>query len=271
MNKRLNKGIIVAGVIALLFIWVCIGFTSVEWVQLYTWILLSGGIFVLVAVNVIILFAKNGENEMFEPKITKQEMLEFVRDKGMIMSWEDINAMKVSKEDILLKETAHASPVQLPDISKTLEKMGYKVDDIEDRFINFNDGEYNYMLYSDWIHRYQMNCIGIYKTYNVDQDDVETMSRIAVDITDSIRIAKLHVYSNDDRTGFGLRVSADSFYSDISSLNATILALMDFIEVAMSRLRERMPRQREDDATIDFNDVQQQMVMNKNNKTKYEC
>lgn len=271
MNKRLNKIIIAAGVIALLLIWVCIGFISVEWARLYTWILLSGGIFVIVAVNVIVLYAKNGENEMFEPKITKQEMLEFVKDKGMIMSWEDINAMKVSKEDILLKETAHASPVQLPDVSKTLENMGYKVDDIAVGCIYFNDGENNYRLYSDWIHRYQMNCIGICKTYTVDQDDVEAISRIAVEITDSIKMAKLEVYSNDDRTRYGLRASADSFYSDISSLNATIRALMDFIEVAMSRLRDRMPQRREDDSTIDFNDVQQQMVMNKNNKTKYEC
>ena len=246
------------------------GFTSVEWARLYTWILLSGGIFVIVAVNVIILFAKNGENEMFEPKITKQEMLEFVKDKGMIMSWEDINAMKVSKEDIVFKGTEHASPVQLPDISKTLESMGYKVDDIAVGCIYFNDGENNYRLYSDWIHRYQMNCIDICKTYTVDQDDVEAMSRIAVEITDSIRIAKLYVYSNDDRTKYGLRISTDSFYSDISSLNATILALMDFIEEAMSRLRERMPRQREDDATIDVNDIQQQIAMGQN-KTKYEC
>jgi len=253
MNKRLNKGIIVAGVIALLFIWVCLAFNNVDWAVLYACILIGGGILVLVATNIIILAAKSGENDMFEPKITKREMLEFVRDIGMIMSWEDINAMKVSKEDILLKETAHASPVQLPDISKTLEKMGYKVDDIAVGCIYFNDGENNYRLYSDWIHRYQMNCIDICKTYTVDQDDVEAMSRIAVEITDSIRIAKLHVYSNDDRTKYGLRVSTDSFYSDISSLNATILALMDFIEEAMSRLRERMPRQREDDATIDVN------------------
>ena len=270
MNKKLNKIIIAAGVIALLFIWVCLAFNNVDWAVLYAWILIGGGILVLVATNIIILAAKNGENEMFEPKITKEEMLEFVKDKGMIMSWEDINAMKVSKEGIVVKGTEHASPVQLPDISKTLESMGYKVDDIAVGCIYFNDGENNYRLYSDWIHRYQMNCIGIGKTYTIDQDDVEAMSRIAIEITDSIRIAKLYVYSNDDRTKYGLRVSTDSFYSDISSLNATILALMDFIEEAMSRLRERMPRQREDDATIDFNDVHQQMALNQN-KTKYEC
>lgn len=270
MNKQLNKGIIVAGVIALLFIWVCLAFNNFDWAVLYAWILIGGCILVLVATNIIILAAKNGENEMFEPKITKQEMLEFVKDKGMIMSWEDINAMKVSKEDILLKETAHATPVQLPDISKTLDSMGYKVESIEDEFIDFNDGEDRYRLYSDWVHRYQINCIGIYKTYTVDKDDVEAMSRIAVEITDSIKMAKLEVYSNDDRTRYGLRASADSFYSDISSLNATILALMDFIEVAMSRLRDRMPQRREGDSTIDFNDVQQQMALGQN-KTKYEC
>lgn len=268
MNKQLNIRIIVAGVIALLLIWVCLAFNNVDWAVLYAWILIGGGILVLVATNIIILAAKSGENEMFEPKITKQEMLEFVKDKGMIMSWEDINAMKVSKEDILLKETAHASPVQLPDISKTLEKMGYKVDDIAVGCIYFNDGENNYRLYSDWIHRYQMNCIGICKTYTVDQEDVEAMSRIAVEITDSIRIAKLHVYSYDDRTM--LRVSADSFYSDSTHLNSTVLAIMDFINEAMSRLRDRMPQRREDDSTIDFNDVQQQIALNKNN-TKYEC
>ena len=199
---------------------------------------------------------------------SKQEMLEFVKDKGLIMSWEDINAMKVSKEDILLKGTAHASPVQLPDISKTLEKMGYKVDSIEDDFINFNDGEDRYRLYSVWAHRYQMNCIEICKTYTVDQEDVEAMSRIAVEITDSIRIAKLHVYSYDDRSM--LRVSADSFYSDSTHLNSTILAIMDLINKAMSRLRDRMPQRREDDSTIEFNDVQQQIAMGQN-KTKYEC
>ena len=270
MNKKLNRAIIAAGIIALLLIWVCLAFNNFDWAVLYAWILIGGGIMVVVAANIVVLAAKNGENEMFEPKITKQEMLEFVEDKGMIMSWEDINAMKVSKEDILLKETAHASPVQLPDISKTLENMGYKVDDIAVGCIYFNDGENNYRLYSDWIHRCQMNCIGICKTYTVDQDDVEAMSRIAVEITDSIRIAKLHVYSNDDRTKYGLRVSTDSFYSDISSLNATILALMDFIEVAMSSLRDRMPQRREDDSTIDFNDVQQQTALGQN-KTKYEC
>lgn len=270
MNKKLNKAIIAAGIIALLLIWVCLAFNNFDWAVLYAWILIGGGIMVVVAANIVVLAAKNGENEMFEPKITKQEMLEFVEDKGMIMSWEDINAMKVSKEDILLKETAHASPVQLPDVSKTLENMGYKVDDIAVGCIYFNDGENNYRLYSDWIHRYQMNCIGICKTYTVDQDDVEAISRIAVEITDSIKMAKLEVYSNDDRTRYGLRASTDSFYSDISSLNATILALMDFIEVAMSSLRDRMPQRREDDSTIDFNDVQQQIALGQN-KTKYEC
>ena len=190
MNKQLNKGIIVAGVIALLFIWVCLAFNNFDWAVLYAWILIGGGILVLVAVNVIILCAKNGENEMFEPKITKQEMTEFIKDRGLIMSWEDINAMKVAKEDILLKETAHASPVQLPDISKTLENMGYKVDDIAVGCIYFNDGEDKYSLYSDWIHRYQMNCIGIFKTYTVDQDDVEEMIRIVPEISGNIRIVK---------------------------------------------------------------------------------
>ena len=270
MNKQLNKRIIAAGVIALLLIWVCLAFNNFDWAVLYAWILIGGGIMVVVAANIVVLAAKNGENEMFEPKITKEEMLEFVKDKGMIMSWEDINAMKVSKEDIVFEGTAHATPVQLPDISKTLESMGYKVDGIAVGCINFNDGEDNYGLYSDWIHRYQMNCIGICKTYTVDKDDVEAMSRIAVEITDSIKMAKLEVYSNDYRTRYELRASADSFYSDISSLNATILALMDFIEVAMSRLRDRMPRQREDDSTIDFNDVQQQIALGQN-KTKYEC
>lgn len=270
MNKRLNRKIIVAGVIALLFIWVCMGFTSVEWLRLYTWILLSGGIFVLVAVNVIILFAKNGENEMFEPKITKQEMLEFVKDNGMIMSWENINAMKVFKEDIVSIETVKARPVQLSDASKALEEMGYKVDGIDDGFISFNDGEENYKLCSDWIYRYQMNCIGIYKTYTVDQKDVEEMSRITAEITHNIRVVKLRMLSNDDRTRHGLEVSADSFYSDSASLNTTILALLDFINEAMSRLRKEMPQQREDDSTIDLNDFQQQMALNQN-KTKYEC
>lgn len=260
MNKQLNKAIIAAGIIALLLIWVCLAFNNFDWAVLYAWILIGGGILVLVAVNVIILCAKNGENEMFEPKITKQEMTEFIKDRGLIMSWEDISSIKSS----------NAKPVELNEISNSLENMGYKVDGIAVGYINFNNGEDNYGLYSDWIHRYQMNCIGICKTYTVDKDDVEAMSRIAVEITDSIKMAKLEVYSNDDRTRYELRASADSFYSDISSLNATILALMDFIEVAMSRLRERMPRQREDDATIDFNDVQQQMVMNQN-KTKYEC
>ena len=161
MNKKLNRAIIAAGIIALLLIWVCLAFNNFDWAVLYAWILIGGGIMVVVAANIVVLAAKNGENEMFEPKITKQEMLEFVEDKGMIMSWEDINAMKVSKEDILLKETAHASPVQLPDISKTLENMGYKVDDNAVGCIYFNDGENNYRLYSDWIHRCQMNCIGI--------------------------------------------------------------------------------------------------------------
>ena len=260
MNKQLNKRIIAAGVIALLLIWVCLAFNNFDWAVLYAWILIGGGILVLVAVNVIILCAKNGENEMFEPKITKQEMTEFIKDRGLIMSWEDISSIKSS----------NAKPVELNEISNSLENMGYKVDGTEDEFIDFNDGEDRYRLYSDWVHRYQINCIGICKTYTVDQDDVEAMSRIAVEITDSIKMAKLEVYSNDDRTRYGLRASADSFYSDISSLNATILALMDFIEVAMSRLRDRMPQRREDDSTIDFNDVQQQMALGQN-KTKYEC
>lgn len=260
MNKKLNKAIIAAGVIALLFIWVCLAFNNFDWAVFYAWILIGGGILVLVAVNVIILCAKNGENEMFEPKITKQEMTEFIKDRGLIMSWEDISSIKSS----------NAKPVELNEISNSLENMGYKVDGTEDEFIDFNDGEDRYRLYSDWVHRYQINCIGICKTYTVDQDDVEAMSRIAVEITDSIKMAKLEVYSNDDRTRYGLRASADSFYSDISSLNATILALMDFIEVAMSRLRDRMPQRREDDSTIDFNDVQQQMALGQN-KTKYEC
>lgn len=250
MNKQLNRRIIVAGVIALLFIWVCMGFTSVEWLRLYTWILLSGGIFVLVAVNVIILFAKNGENEMFEPKITKQEMMEFARN--------------------IKSSNTHPEPVELIEISNALEVMGYKVDGVENGFINFNDGEENYKLCSDWIYRYQMNCIGIYKTYTVDQEDVEEMSRITAEITHNIRVVKLRMLSNDDRTRHGLEVSADSFYSDSASLNATILALLDFINEAMSRLRKEMPQQKEDDSTIDFNEVQQQMALNQG-KTKYEC
>ncbi len=262
MNKQLNKGIIVAGVIALLFIWVCLAFNNFDWAVLYAWILIGGGILVLVAVNVIILCAKNGENEMFEPKITKQEMTEFIKDRGLIMSWEDINS---------LKNTSNCSPVDLNEIANSLENMGYKVDGTEDGFINFNDGYDRYRLYSAWLHRYQVNCIGICKTYTIEQEDVEEISKIAVEITDSIRIAKLHVFSYDDKIRYGLRVSADSFYSDSNSLNATILALMDFIEETMSRLRERMPRQREDDSTIDFNDVQQQMTFNQNKKTKYEC
>ena len=270
MNKKLNKRIIVAGVVALLFIWVCLAFNNFDWAVLYAWILIGGGIMVVVAANVVVLAAKNGENEMFEPKITKQKMLEFVKDKGMIMSWEDINAMKVSREDILSNEAVKPRPVDSNEISKSLEGMGYKVDGVENGFIKFNDGEDKYSLYSDWIHRYQMNCIGIYKTYTVDQEDVEEMSRIASEITDNVKIAKLRVFSNDDRTRNWLEVSADSFYSDSASLNSTLLALMDFIRVTMDRLREEMPRQREDDSTIDFNDVQQQIAMGQN-KTKYEC
>lgn len=85
MNKQLNKGIIVAGVIALLFIWVCLAFNNFDWAVLYAWILIGGGILVLVAVNVIILCAKNGENEMFEPKITKQDMTEFIMKHRIIL------------------------------------------------------------------------------------------------------------------------------------------------------------------------------------------
>lgn len=260
MNKKLNKRIIVAGVIALLFIWVCLAFNNVDWAVLYAWILIGGGICVLVATNIIILAAKNGENEMFEPKITKQEMLEFVKEKGLIMSWENINSLMSS----------NARSVKLNEISNILEEMGYKVDGIENGFINFNDGEENYKLCSDWIYRYQMNCIGIYKTYTVNQEDVEEMSRITAEITHNIRVVKLRMLSNDDRTRHGLEVAADSFYSDSASLSATILALLDFIDEAMSRLRKEMPQQREDDSTIDFNDVQQQMALNQN-KTKYEC
>lgn len=58
MNKRLNKGIIVAGVIALLFIWVCLAFNNVDWAVLYAWILIGGGILVLVATNVIIMIRR---------------------------------------------------------------------------------------------------------------------------------------------------------------------------------------------------------------------
>ena len=271
MNKRLNRRIIVAGVIALLFIWVCLAFNNIDWAVLYAWILIGGGICVLVATNIIILAAKNGENEMFEPKITNQEMMEFIKDKGMIMSWKDINDMKVSKEDIASIDTVKARPVQLSDISKALELMGYKVDCIEDGFINFNDGEENYKLCSDWMYRYQLNIIGIYKTYTVDKEEVEEMSRITAEITHNIRVVKLRMLSNDDRTMHGLEVSADSFYSNSASLNATILALLDFINEAMSRLMKEMPQQREDDSTIDFNDVQQQMALNQNNKSKYEC
>lgn len=249
MNKHLNIRIIVAGVIALLFIWVCLAFNNIDWAVLYAWILIGGGICVLVATNIIIFAAKNGENEMYEPKITKQEMLEFVRN--------------------IKSSNTHPEPVELNEISSALERMGYKVDGIENKFINFNDGEENYKLYSDWIYRYQMNCIGIYKTYTVDQEDVEEMSRITAEITHNFRVVKLRMLSNDDSTRHGLEVSADSFYSDSTSLNATILALLDFINEALARLSKEIPQQREDDSTIDFNDVQQQIALNQH-KTKYE-
>lgn len=272
MNKKLNKRIIVAGVIALLLIWVCLAFNNFDWAVLYAWILIGGGIMVVVAANIVVLAAKNGENEMFEPKITKEEMLEFVKDKGMIMSWEDINAMKVSREDILSNDVVRPRPLDSNEISKALQGMGYKVDGVENGFIKFNDGEDKYSLYSDWIHRYQMNCIGIFKTYTVDQDDVEEMIRIVPEISGNIRIVKLRVFPYGDNTDFyRLELSADSFYSDSTSLNATILALMDFINEALDRLRKEVPRRSEDDSTIDFNDVQQQMTLNQNKKTKYEC
>lgn len=52
MNKKLNRRIIVAGVIALLFIWVCLAFNNIDWAVLYAWILIGGGICVLVATNI---------------------------------------------------------------------------------------------------------------------------------------------------------------------------------------------------------------------------
>lgn len=268
MNKQLNKGIIVAGVIALLFIWVCLAFNNFDWAVLYAWILIGGGILVLVAVNVIILCAKNGENEMFEPKITKQEMTEFIKDRGLIMSWEDINAMKVAKEDIVSIETIRPRPVDSNEISKALEGLGYNVTGIDDHFVYFSDGNEKYSLYSAWNHGSQLNIMCLYLTYSINERQVAEFNRIASMITREILIARIRVTSNEDNTEYCLDFKADSFYTGKDSLNATILSLVDYIHNARSRFDELRRASEADAKTVDYTDVESNLM---NEKPKYTC
>lgn len=260
MNKRLNKGIIVAGVIALLFIWVCLAFNNVDWAVLYAWILIGGGILVLVATNIIILAAKNGENEMFEPKITKEEMLEFVKDKGLIMSWEDINS---------LKNTSNCSPVDLNEIATALKTMGYKVTDVYDNYIEFNDENDKYCLTAGWRYASQLNYLGVFLSYTINKEDVEVFSKIAQNVTEGLKIVKMHISTNDG-AGYSIDVLADSFCSGRDSLNATLLTLLDFVNTAINRFRDLKSQVEREKSTVDFSKVEEQMALNQN-KTKYEC
>lgn len=268
MNKQLNIRIIVAGVIALLFIWVCLAFNNFDWAVLYAWILIGGGIMVVVAANIVVLSAKNGENEMFEPKISKQEMLEFVKDKGMIMSWEDINAMKVSKEDIVSMGTISPRPVDSNKISKVLDALGYKVTEIDGHFVYFSDGNENYSLYSAWDYRAQLNIVCLYLTYSISENQVAEFNRIASMVSREILIARIRVTSNKDNTEYCLDFKADSFYANEDSLKATILSLVDYVHNARSRFDELRRESEADAKTGDYTDVESNLM---NEKPKYTC
>ena len=259
MNKQLNRGIIVAGIIALLFIWVCMGFISAEWLTLYTWILLSGGIFVIVAVNVIILCAKNGENEMFEPKISKTEFTDHLKNSGLVIPTDLLDSL-LDKE---------SKPVELSSISELLVGLGYKVDGIEDGFIYFNDGNDRYNLYSDWMYPYQTNFMGVYLNYSIGKEEVEELQRIANLVTSEIRIAKVRIRYDNVNDRCGLEIAADSFYSGSENIRGMILGLVDILQRANTMIWEKRESQ-EAKPCVDYKESENQIGLIQN-KTKYEC
>lgn len=253
MNKKLNRRIIVAGVIALLFIWVCLAFNNIDWAMLYAWILIGGGICVLVATNIIILAAKNGENEMFEPKITKAELVELYRQNQAVVRLEDLQKALGGKKRVACSQ----------DVSKVLEKMGFTINGVEGNYIYFKDNNNKYSLFTQWIHSYQTNYLGLYTEYNVNAEDVDLFTRLAADITDHFRIVKMTVCENGNDKS--LCITADTFYSGEEQLQNVIVPLVDMAEKAL----DSFVALKEQTASNSVSEISEKELSG--NKAKYSC
>ena len=213
----------------------------------------------LVAVNVIILTAKNGENEMFEPKISKSEFTEHLKNSGLVISNELLNTLLNKK----------SKPVELSSISELLVGLGYKVDRIEGGFIYFNDGNDRYNLYSDWMYPYQINFMGVYLNYSIDKEEVDELQRIANLVTSEIRIVKVRILYDNENDRYGLEIAADSFYSGYENVRGMILALVAILQRANTMIWEKRESQ-EAKSLVGYNEAENQIALSQN-KTKYEC
>lgn len=256
MNKKLNKRIIVAGVVALLFIWVCLAFNNFDWAVLYAWILIGGGIMVVVAANIVVLAAKNGENDMFEPKISKQELMDLYRENQPVVRVEDLCEVVGKKKFVYSAE----------DVPQVLEKMGYTVDAVEDGFVFFKDSENKYRLFTQWIHTFQTNYLQLYTTYNVEQGELDLFKRLAAEINDRMRMVKMFV--SEDESGNSLCIAVETFYSGADLLQDVLIPLIDFEERARDRFVVLRNQAKEE--VKDINDIDQQVALH-NNRAKYEC
>lgn len=100
--------------------------------------------------------------------------------------------------------------MDLNEIAMALKTMGYKVTDVYDNYIEFNDENDKYCQNAGWRYAFQLNYLGVFLSYTINKEDVEVFSKIAQNVTEGLKIVKLHISTNND-AGYSIDVLTDSF------------------------------------------------------------
>lgn len=198
-----------------------------EWAGLYFLIIVAGSIVMYMAINFILLFRKGDEIEIFQEKISMDELGEFLRN----------NQPMISRDDLLsIVSPKSLHPFKAGEFSTLLEDMGYSVERLDENFISFSDGTSKYYGISECLHMFQTNYMRIYQNFIIEEDEVELYEKIASYITTYKRIVKVMVEKHEDK--FLLSISAETFFSGTESVSNIVKLLLYYINVGFESVAE---------------------------------
>lgn len=227
MKKSFNWFIIVLCFSVLSMIGLVLEDYNREWAALYFLIITSGSIVIYMAINFILLFRKGDEIELFQEKISMNELGEFLKK----------NQPMISREDLLsIVNPKSLHPFNSGEFITLLESMGYSVERLDDNFVSFNDGRNKYCGISECLHMLQTNYMRIYQYFIIEDDEVELYEKIASYITTYKRIVKVMVEKHDEK--FILSISAETFFSGTESVSNIVRLLLYYINVGFESVAE---------------------------------
>lgn len=244
MGKHLNKRIIVAGVVALLLIWAYLILTGFERAQVYIWLLLSGGIFLAIAVNSIAISAENAADKIQkakqdagEPKLSMKEFLEYIKSCGKIITDAELSEL-VDKR---------SKRIDLNYLERLIKDMGYNVIAVCEGCIYFCGKHHDYKLYTRWMRDSQTNYMWVRVKYRVHKEDMNKYVAIAHNLTKEIETVKAFVTPSTNEKGeYRIEIAADTLYSGNERVDGVILSLIYHIQLAEQRMTEMRKEMKEE-------------------------